>query len=116
MSEQGAEQGWQGSSEASTAEQAEGEVQGEVQGGLRMPRSSVFGSVINAYDYLQLAAAADYHDEAAPSPLRKAVRVASYYIPFIHPVYTPLYTPSYSRTYTYYDVYPLYMYIHHMHT
>ena len=50
---------------------------------LRMPRSSVFGTVIDATDYLQLAAAADYHDEASPSPLRK---VKNAYIPYL--IYT----------------------------
>jgi len=39
-----------------------------------MPRSAVFGEVIGKEEYLELAAAADYHNDASPSPLRKAAK------------------------------------------
>ena len=40
-----------------------------------MPRSSLFGSVINAQEYLSLAAAADYHSDKAPSPQHQAAKL-----------------------------------------
>eukprot|EP01052_Picozoa_sp_SAG31_P019059 SAG31_NODE_1375_length_8594_cov_2.810477_9_plen_569_part_00 len=43
--------------------------------GLQMPRSLLFNEVLNAEEYLTLAAAADFHSKECPDPFRQAAKL-----------------------------------------